>query len=98
MDDRSMMKTPLPVGRRLELVSETSIESYSFDSDGTVAAILGEKNGPACAPLFRYRVLSADSIELLDSDAVFATWTHIEIDGDVLRARCNGQARVFRIG
>ena len=93
-----MMKTPLPAGRRLELVCETDIESYSFDADGTVAAILGEKNGPACAPLFRYRVLSADSIELLDGDGVFATWTHIEIDGDVLRARCNGNAKVFRIG
>jgi hypothetical protein len=98
MGDRSMMKTLLPTGRRLELVSETVIENYNFGPDGTVAAILGEKNGPACAPLFRYRVLSADSIELLDGDGVFATWTHIEIDGDVLRARCNGQARVFRIG
>ncbi|WP_018904645.1 hypothetical protein ABL841_13085 [Variovorax paradoxus] len=98
MDDRSMMKTPLLAGRRLALICETSTESYSFGPDGTVAAILGEKNGPACAPIFRYRVLSADSIELLDGDGVFAAWTHIEIDGDLLRARCNGQAKVFRIG
>lgn len=63
-----MMKTPLLAGRRLALICETSTESYSFGPDGTVAAILGEKNGPACAPIFRYRVLSADSIELLDGD------------------------------
>jgi hypothetical protein len=92
------MKPPVPTARRLALVSETAIESYRFDPGGTVAAVLGERDGPACAPIFRYCALSADSIELSDGDGVFATWTHIEIEGDELRALCNGRAKVFRIG
>jgi len=91
------MNTPIPIGQRLALVSETDIESYWFDPGGSVAATLGKKNGPACGPLLHYRVLSKDSIELSSSERVFATWTRIEIDGDVLRAECDGHIKTFSI-
>ena len=91
------MNTPIPIGQRLTLVSETDIESYWFNPNGSVVATLGKKNGPACGPLFRYRVLSEDGIELSSSERVIATWTRIEIDGDVLRAECDGRIKTFRI-
>jgi hypothetical protein len=51
-----------------------------------------------CGPVFQYSVLSDNSIELSDSERVVATWTRIEVDGDVLRAECNGKIKTFRIG
>jgi len=90
--------TPVPIERRLDLVSETDVETYWFQPTGTVVATLGERNGPVCGPVFQYRVLSDDSIELSDSERVIATWTRIEVDGDVLRAECNGKIKTFRIG
>ena len=91
------MTTPIPTGRRLDLVSETDIETYRFNTGGSVTATLGKKNGPVCGPLFHYRVLSEDSIELSSSERVIATWTRIEIDGDVLRAECDGNIKTFTI-
>lgn len=92
------MTTPVPIGQRLDLISETNIETYWFQPTGFVSATLGERNGPVCAPVFQYSVLSDDSIEIADSERVIATWTRIEIDGDVLRAECNGKIKTFRIG
>ena len=92
------MTTPVPIEQRLELVSETDIETYWFKPTGTALAALGERNGPACAPVLQYKVLSSDSIELADSERVIAIWTRIEIDGGVLRAECNGKIKIFRIG
>jgi hypothetical protein len=92
------MTTPVPIGQRLDLISETDIETYWFQPAGTVSATLGERNGPVCAPVFQYSVLSDDSIEIADSERVIATWTRIEIDGDALRAECNGKIKTFRIG
>lgn len=91
------MNTPIPIGQRLTLVSGTDIESYRFNPNGSVVATLGKKNGPACGPLFRYSVLSEDGIELSSSERVIATWTRIEIDGNFLRAECDGRIKTFRI-
>ncbi|KQU83595.1 hypothetical protein ASC78_13210 [Variovorax sp. Root318D1] len=93
-----MTTTPVPIDQRLDLISETEIETYWFQATGTVSATLGEWNGPVCAPVFQYNVLSNDSIEIADSERVIAIWTRIEVDGDVLRAECNGQTKAFRIG
>ena len=91
------MTTLIPLGRRLALISETDIETYRFQPAGHVAATLGTKNGPVCAPILAYSVLSADSIRLVHGDDVAITWTNIEIDGDVLRAECEGRVKTFRI-
>lgn len=91
------MTTPVPIGQRLDLISETDIETYWFQPAGAVSATLGKRDGPVCAPLFQYSVLSEDSIELSSSERVIATWTRIEIDGDVLRAECDGRIKTFRI-
>jgi hypothetical protein len=88
---------PIPIGRRLALVSETEIETYRFQAAGHVAATLGTTNGPVCAPLLAYDVLSADSIRLVHGDDVAIIWTNIEIDGDVLRAECDGRIKTFTI-
>jgi hypothetical protein len=92
------MIAPVPIEQRLELVSETAIETYWFTPTGAALATLGERDGPVCAPVLQCNVLSSDSIELADGERVIATWTRIEIDGDVLRAECNGKTKVFRIG
>ena len=92
------MTTPVPIGQRLDLISETDIETYWFEPAGAVSATLGKRDGPVCAPLFQYSVLSEDGIELSSSERVIATWTRIEVDGEVLRAECNGQIKTFRIG
>jgi hypothetical protein len=93
-----MTTPPVPIDQRLDLISETDIETYWFQPTGTISATLGERNGPVCAPVFQYSVLSNDSIEIADSERVIAVWTRIEVDGDVLRAECNGQPKTFRIG
>jgi hypothetical protein len=88
---------PIPIGRRLALVSETDIEIYRFQPAGHVAATLGTTNGPVCAPLLVYSVLSADSIRLVHSDGAAITWTNIEIERDVLRAEREGRIKTFTI-
>ncbi len=43
-----------------------------FGADGLVVATLGTQGGPLCAPVFQYRVLSGDSIELFNQDGTIA--------------------------
>lgn len=92
------MKPPVPLGRRVQRLCDTEVEIYWFESNGFVRAILGEHDGPQCAPVFRYRVLSGDSLELIGADGLIDTWTHIRIEGDTLHVDSKGRPRKFRIG
>lgn len=92
------MKPPVPLNRRLQLVCDTGIELYWFDSNGFVRAIIGESDGPQCAPVFRYRVLSGDSLELIGADGPIDTWTSVRIEGDALHVDARERPKTFRIG
>ena len=91
------MTTALPIDRRLQLISDTQVEIYWFASNGFLRAVLGTHDGPQCAPSFRYRVLSGDSIELIGADGIIDTWTRIRIEGDLLHAESGGKPKAFRI-
>lgn len=91
------MQPPIPLDCRLQLASDTQVEIYWFESNGFLRATLGVQDGPQCAPLFRYRVLSGDSIELIGSDGVIDTWTGIHVEGDLLHAESGGKPKAFRI-
>ncbi|RQO64371.1 hypothetical protein DBV14_00625 [Variovorax sp. KBW07] len=91
------MQPPIPFGRRLQLASDTHVEIYWFESNGFLRATLGTPDGPQCAPVFRYRVLSGDSIELIGSDGIIDTWTGIRVEGDLLHAESGGKPKAFRI-
>ncbi|MGJ7526769.1 hypothetical protein [Variovorax sp. GB1P17] len=92
------MNPHIPIDSRLQLVSDTDVEIYWFQSNGFVRAIQGQHEGPQCAPLFRYRALSGDSIELIGSEGVIGTWTQLRIEDDLLHAERAGKAVAFHIG
>lgn len=92
------MNPHIPIDARLQLVSDTHVEIYWFQSNGFVRAIQGKPEGPQCAPLFRYRAPSDDSIELIGSEGIIGTWTGLRIEGNLLHAKRAGKAVAFRIG
>ncbi|MGJ7552896.1 hypothetical protein ACSFBI_02795 [Variovorax sp. RB3P1] len=88
---------PLLLDRTLDLVSDTLVTSYHFGISGRVAATIGKKNGPLAAPLFNYRVVSDDSIEILHSNERIERWTGIRVVGDLLHVERDGQPQTFTI-
>ncbi len=92
-----MTTTAIPLDHMLDLVSDTDINSYCFRAGGHVAATIGKKNGPVCGPLFSYRILAADSIEITGSDGFTDRWTNIRVEGALLHTECNGRAQTFTI-
>lgn len=93
-----MTTTALPLDRRIELVSDTLVNSFCFRATGQVAATIGTKDGPLAAPLFDYRVVSQDSIEIVGFDGRIERWTGIRVEGDLLHVERDGQRAVFTIG
>jgi len=89
------MNSIIPAESRLQLVadSDSEVETYWFQSNGFVRAITGVSDGPVCAPLFRYRFLSEDSIELIGHDGVAGTWTRHAHRRRSAARRARGQAR-----
>ncbi|HEX7866773.1 MAG TPA: hypothetical protein VF555_17590 [Variovorax sp.] len=93
-----MTFTAIPLDRTLDLVSDTDVGSYCFHASGSVTATIGKKDGPVCGPIFSYRVVSPQSIEIIGSDGYTDRWTNIRVESDLLHAECNGLARTFTIG
>lgn len=88
---------PLPIDHFLDLVSDTLVNSYCFRSTGRVTATIGEKNGPLAGPLFDYRVISDDSVEIVHSNGYIERWTGIRVEGDLLHVERDGQTQTFTI-
>lgn len=93
-----MTTTALPLDRRLDLVSDTLVNSFFFRAAGKVAATIGTKDGPLAAPLFDYRVVSPDSIEIVGFDGHIERWTGIRVEGHLLHVERDGQGATFTIG
>lgn len=91
------MAAPVPINRRLELVSDVLVGQYWFRPDGHVSATLGEKEGAVCAPILEYKVISSTSVELLLEGKSFDFWTEIQCDGDVLKVKTRGQQLTFKV-
>lgn len=89
--------TTLLLDRTFDLVSETLVTIYHFSATGHVTAITGEKNGPVAAPLFEYRVVSEDSVEILHGDERIERWTGLRIEGDLLHVERDGQPQTFTV-
>ncbi|SDX88826.1 hypothetical protein [Variovorax sp. YR634] len=87
----------LPIDHFLDLVSDTLVNSYCFRSTGRVTATIGKKNGPLAGPLFNYRVVSDDGIEIIHSDGRIERWTGIRIEGGLLHVERDGQLQTFTI-
>lgn len=84
-------------GHTLDLVCDTLIERYHFNATGHVAATMGVKDGPVTAPLFSYRMLSHDSLEILHGSGHTERWTGMRIEGDLLHVERDGRPRTFTI-
>lgn len=89
---------PLPMELPIALVSDTIVNSFCFRANGQVTATIGTKNGPLAGPLYRYRVLSQDSIEIIRSDAHVERWTGIRVEGALLHVQRDGRSATFTIG
>jgi hypothetical protein len=91
------LTTALPLDRSLDLVSDTLVSSYHFSATGRVTATIGEKNGPMAAPLFSYRAVSEDTIDILHGNDRIERWTRIRIEGDLLHVERDGQPQIFTL-
>ncbi len=92
-----MTPTAVLIGQRIDLVSDTLVNSYHFHAAGHVAATIGTTNGPLAAPVFSYRVLSSDSLEIVDSNQRIERWTGIRVEGELLHLERDGQPMTFTI-
>lgn len=92
-----MVATTIPLDRVLDLVSDTLVGSYRFHPAGHVTATIGQKTGPLAAPVFSYRVMSEDAVEIIDSDGRIERWTGIRVEGELLHVERDGQPRTFAI-
>jgi hypothetical protein len=93
MDSKQLRATL--AGAKLVRLDEQTVEHFSFLAEGNhVAAILGTRDGPVCAPIFRYNVTDDGKVEILDGDKPLFTWECIELSDGILTARC--QQRVHR--
>jgi hypothetical protein len=87
----------LPIDHFLDLMSDTQVNSYCFRSTGHVAATIGKKNGPLAGPLFNYRVVSNDSIEIIHSNGRIERWASMRVEGGLLHVERDGQPQTFTI-
>jgi hypothetical protein len=95
--ESSIMTSIVPTKCALDLVSDSAIEQYWFYPDENVSATLGTKGGPVCAPIFKWKVLANDSIEIFDGNGPIAVWQHIRLTGDSVHVEHSGQTKIFKI-
>lgn len=92
-----MTYTAIPIGQSIDIVSDTLANSYHFHADGHLSATIGTKDGPVAAPVFRYRVLSGDSIEIVDSNERIEHWSNIRAEDGLLHVERDGQPTTFTL-
>ncbi len=91
------MTSILPTNCQLELISDSVVEQYRFHEQEYVAATLGTKGGPVCAPLLQYKALTDNSIEIYDHNGSIAVWSNIQVDADTVHVQCSGKTKTFWI-
>lgn len=75
---------------KLELISELSVGQYYFHSNGYVSATIGEKDGWICAPLYQYKLLSENSLEIFNVDGCIESWSNIKVESNIVHVQRNG--------
>jgi len=97
MDARSLREL-LIGGAVLDLIDETSIQSFRFNHDGHVAATFGSKpSGPITAFITSYLVTDSGGLEFGKRGSDFhIVWEDLARDGDMFLVRYGARALRFR--
>ena len=82
---------------KLELISELSVGQYCFHSNGYVSATIGEKDGWICAPLYQYKLLSENSLEIFNEAGCVEFWSNINVESKIVRVERNGICLSFSL-
>ena len=84
-------------GAKLSLLDEHAIQNFSFSEEGNgVAATLGTRGGPVCAPGLWYRVLDDGAVELTGGEALSYRWEQVELQDGILTVRCDRRVNRFQ--
>jgi hypothetical protein len=75
-------------GKKLELIDLTKLETYQFQKNGLVAAIVGKKDGETTAPVLYWKItnnnlLISDSPDFKD----FESFSTPHLNGDVITVK-----------
>lgn len=82
---------------KLDLISELSVGQYNFHANGYVSATIGEKDGWICAPLYQYKLLSENSLEIFNVDGCVELWSNIKVESDIVHVEQNGICLSFSL-
>ena len=85
------------VQAKLELQDEHILEQFWFTEDNHVVATLGTKGGAVCGPVFKYRIVADNAVEILSGEKVEYRWEQVQMSGDALVVVCAGKAKTFTI-
>src|SRR5215831_6940303 len=87
--DSKKIREILP-GSQLVRLDEQTVEQFWFHvGDNGVAATVGTRNGPVCAPILRYSITENGQVQFSDHHAILFTWESIELLDRVLVAKCD---------
>lgn len=75
---------------KLDLKSELSVGQYNFHANGYVSATIGEKDGWITAPLYQYKLLSENSLEIFNVDGCVELWSNIKVESNIVHVQRNG--------
>ena len=81
----------------LDLIHPSIVEQFEFVDDRYVAATVGEQEGYVTAPLLTYQITNTGSVVIGDESGEWYRWEEIQLDGEILRVRCDGIIKEFSI-
>jgi hypothetical protein len=96
--DAQSLRELLIGGTALDLIHETSIQSFRFTDDGHVLATFGSKShGPVTAFGITYFIAESGVLEFGKRGSDFhIVWEDIARDADIVSVRCSGHTLCFR--
>ena len=88
MDSKNLRE--ILAGSQLVRLDDEAVEQLWFHlGDNGVAATLGTRNGPVCAPILQYTVTDDGKVQFSDHHSILFTWESVELLDGVLIAKCN---------
>lgn len=89
-----MLKDKL-LGLSVSLIDESIVEIFRFASDH-LAATIGTKGGPVCAPILALEIVGPVSLRIV-GQGFRISWDQVEIGPERLSVRRNGIPAQYRI-
>lgn len=89
-----MLKEKL-LGLSVSLIDESIVETFSFVSDH-LAATIGTKGGPVCAPILSFEIVGPRSLHIV-GQGFRISWDQGEIGPERLSVWRNGIPALYRI-